>query len=370
MHSLSPNHYHQAAAVLKAISHHSVLRTILAGTTPGKVYVNNPAEPTIAFAQFKHRAFIAGNPSDLNKEDFRNFIFHEVIENCRQSDVPLFRLTADDPSWMKILSDVLIDEQPIFAGYQCLSKNLTDERQEVNIPTGFSIQQISKELINDDFQGRDDLLEEMCSERESVDAFLDQSFGIVAFNDGDLAGWCLSEYNHEDRCEVGIATMPRFQKQGLAKAMTHAFLNLAKEKEVSTVLWHCFKSNEASRRTALSAGFHLVEDQQVLMFYLEPAIHLAVHGNLKFEDKQYRQALTWYQQALQEDHPQAWMAWNAACSAARLGQIELAFNFLNQAVDLGFSDLDHLVQSEHLKALKADDRWGKLITRLNLHLSS
>jgi len=370
MQSLSSDHYHKAAPLLQAISHHTVIRTILAGTTPGQVYVNDPARPTIAFTQFKHRAFIAGNPSDLVKEGMRNFFIHEVIANCRQSDVPLFRLTADDPSWMKILSEVLISEKPIFAGYQCFEINLTADLQEVIIPTGFSIQQVTKELINDDFQGRDELLEEMCSERESVDAFLDQSFGIVAFNDGVLAGWCLSEYNHEDRCEVGIATMPHFQHQGLAKAMTHAFLNLAKEEEVSTVLWHCFKSNEASRRTALSAGFHLVEDQQVMMIYLEPAIHLAVHGNLKFEDKQYRQALTWYQQALQEDRPQAWMAWNAACSAAHLGQIELAFNYLNQAVDLGFSNLDHLVQSEHLNALKSDERWGKLITRLNLHLPS
>ena len=370
MHSLSIDHYHKAAPLLKAISHHTVLRTILAGKTPGHVYVNEPARPTIAFAQFKHRAFIAGDPSDSDKKGLRNFINQEVTANCRQADVPLFRLTADDPSWMKVLSEVLVDERPIFAGYQCFEINLTDDPQEAEIPPGFTIQKVTKSLIKKDFQRRDDLLEEMCSERESVDAFLNQSFGIAAFNEGVLAGWCLSEYNHENRCEVGIATMPRFQHQGLAKAMTQAFLHLARENKVSTVLWHCFKSNEASRRTALSAGFHQVEDQQVLMVYLDPAVHLAVHGNLNFEGKQYRQALTWYQQALQEDGPQTWMAWNAACAAARLGQIELAFNYLNQAVDLGFNDLDHLVKSEHLNELKSDERWGKLITRLNLHLPS
>lgn len=367
MHLLSINHYDKAAPLLKAISHHTVLRTILAGSTPGHVYVNDPAQPTIAFAQFKHRAFIAGDPNDLDRESIRDFFNQEVIANCRQSDVPLFRLTADDPALIKNLADVLKNEQPILAEYQCFEINLTDEFQAEKISGGFSIQNVTKTLISKDFHGRDDLLEEMCSERESVDAFLDQSFGIAALNDNVLAGWCLSEYNHENRCEVGIATMPPFQHQGLAKAMTHNFLNLAKDNGISTVLWHCFKSNEASRRTALSAGFDLVEDQQVLMVYLDPAIHLAVHGNLYFEEKEYQLALTWYQQALQEDHPQAWMAWNAACAAAHLGQIEYAFNYLHRAVDLGFGDLDHLVQSEHLTALRSDKRWADLITRLSLN---
>lgn len=370
MQPLSFNHYDKAAPLLKAISHHTVLRTILAGTTPGHVYVNNPARPTIAFAQFKHRAFISGNPGDVDKDILREFFNRDVITICRQSDVPLFRLTADDPAWMQILAEVLQNEQPILAGYQCFSFNLKDSFQNETIPTGFTIQHVTKTLINEDFQGREDLIEEMCSERESVNAFLEKSFGIAAFNGEVLAGWCLSEYNHNNRCEVGIATMPRFQHQGLAKAMTCAFLNLAKRNEITTVLWHCFKTNEASRRTALSVGFHLIEDEQVLMIYLDPAIHLAIHGNLNFEDQNYQRALAWYQQSLQEDHTQAWIAWNAACAAAHLGQIELAFNYLHRAVDLGFSDLDHLVQSEHLTALKSDERWGALITRLNLNLPS
>ena len=59
------------------------------------------------------------------------------------------------------------------------------------------------------------------------------------------------------------------------------------------------------------------------------------------------------------------MAWNAACAAAHTGQINLAFDFLHQAIDLGFANLDYLVQSQHLTCLKDDERWGELITRLN-----
>jgi len=370
MQQLAFEQFDRAAPILEAISHHTVLRTILAGSTPGQVYVNDPAHPTIAFAQFKHRAFISGDPGGMERDRLRQFFTHDVIVNCKRSDVPLFRLTADDPAWNQILSDALNEQQPILAGYQCFSIDLTENFHETKIPPGFTVQHVTKTLVHQDFQGRDDLLDEMCSERESVDAFIENSFGIAAFEDEVLAGWCLSEYNHENRCEVGIATLPPFQHQGLAKAMTCAFLALAKENGISNVLWHCFKSNEASRRTALSAGFHLIEDEQVLMVYLDPAIHLAVHGNLQFEKREYPQALTWYQQALQEDHPQAWIAWNAACSAAHLGRIELAFNYLNQAVDLGFSDLDHLVRSEHLAELKSDARWGTLITRLNQNLPS
>jgi hypothetical protein len=50
-------------------------------------------------------------------------------------------------------------------------------------------------MINFSFPGCEDLLEEMSSDRESVEAFLDNSFGVVALKEDPLAGWCHSEYN-------------------------------------------------------------------------------------------------------------------------------------------------------------------------------
>ena len=59
------------------------------------------------------------------------------------------------------------------------------------------------------------------------------------------------------------------------------------------------------------------------------------------------------------------MAWNAACAAAHTGGLPLAFDFLHRAIDLGFTDLDYLVQNQHLQALKGDERWGEVIAHIN-----
>lgn len=147
-------------------------------------------------------------------------------------------------------------------------------------------------------EGKEDLLEEMCSELETVEAFFDNSFGIVAFHEKTLSGWCLSEYNHKDQCEVGIATLLPFQKKGLAKSMTHAFIKLAEGVGINKILWHCFKSNQASHRTAMKSGFELLHEELVLMVYLDRAVNAAVHGNLHFKTESYHEALTWYEKAL------------------------------------------------------------------------
>jgi len=362
--------YPLAAPLLLDIKHHTALRTILSGVTPGLIYLDNPKNPQIAFAQFKHRTFISGSVNAIDHKNLRGFFLNQVFDNCREFDVPLFRLTASDPSWLMVIADTLKDEEPIFMDYQCYLYKITSSIENVIIPDGFIIREVSIELFDEDFEGKDDLLSEMYSERTSVKEFLEQSFGIAAFHGNKLAGWCLSEYNYENRCEVGIATMPEFQRQGLVKAMTQTFLNHAHNLGVNTVLWHCHQSNIASRKTALSAGFSLYKEEQVLLLYLNQSINAAVHGNISFEKAQYQKALIWYKKALKNNPSQIWITWNASCAAAQNDQVDLAFSYLNRAIDLGFSDLDHLVQSEHMTSLKSDPRWGMIITGLSQNLPS
>jgi len=149
--------------------------------------------------------------------------------------------------------------------------------------------------------------------------------------------------------------------------MTQSFLRLAQKKGIKTILWHCYKSNEASWRTALSAGFHLVEDHPILVVYLNTAVNLAVHGNIKFDQKKYAESLVWYKRALLENDPPPWIAWKAGCAASLTGQFDYAFEFLNITVDLGFTNQELFSQSEYLRSLNHDPRWSSLLARLSLN---
>ncbi len=359
-----------ATPFVKKLSCHTLLPSIISGKTPGVIYVNHPADADCMVAQFRHRTLIAGQVDKAKEIDLRTFFLNEVASHCEENNVPLFRLAASSPAWIQRINDALADLHPIRQRYHCYRYSLPTELVPIKTPKGFELREVNENLIKETFEGKDVLLEEMCSERESIEVFLRYSFGVCAFSEGRLAGWCLSEYNHEDRCEVGIATLPPHQQKGLATAMTSAFFHLARQHAIRDIVWHCYQSNTASIRTALKAGFHLMQDKEVLELFLDPTVNLGVQGNLRFEEKAYGDALSWYQKALETAPPPPWIPWNAACAAAQSGREDLAFDLLTQAIDAGFNDLDRMVQSPYLAGLKGDPLWAVLIDRLNQKLPS
>ena len=56
--------------------------------------------------------------------------------------------------------------------------------------------------------------------------------------------------------------------------------------------------------------------------------------------------------------------YNLACSLALLEQGGAAVDALAQAIDLGYEDLDHLLQDEDLASLQGDERFLALVARL------
>jgi len=70
----------------------------------------------------------------------------------------------------------------------------------------------------------------------------------------------MSEYNVGDRCEIGIATVEKHQRKGIAALVTGSFLAEAHRRGYTRVGWDCWTRNEASGATARKAGFTLVEE--------------------------------------------------------------------------------------------------------------
>jgi predicted acetyltransferase len=261
--------YHIAAPLLQHFTFEPLMQCMVEGIIKGYIYLDDMDQPKVAYAQFRHRGFITGDISAMDPDAFHKFIRGEALPNCRKADVPLLRLTPGGPEWLSWLEKAIAPLSPETVDYQTYSINLGSEPGiEVSLPKGFTLYSTSKALVEGEFDSRQDLLDEMRAERNTVAGFLKHSFGIVAFHDNRLAGWCLSEYNHDTRCAVGITTMPSFRRMGIARVMTVAFLDLARSNGVETVLWHCYKSNVGSAKTAKSAGFRLADEHKVLNIYL------------------------------------------------------------------------------------------------------
>jgi GNAT superfamily N-acetyltransferase len=129
------------------------------------------------------------------------------------------------------------------------------------LPTDFALLQVDRVLLSRaDLQGMGMLFEEMGSERVSTDDFMAHSFGYALIAGANIAGWCLSEYNLAQRCEVGIATLEPHQRRGLATANGLAFLDLARAQGITRVGWHCWANNRASSATAEKLGYSRVRE--------------------------------------------------------------------------------------------------------------
>lgn len=63
------------------------------------------------------------------------------------------------------------------------------------------------------FENYDELYSEICSVWNSFNYFIDNGFGIVHVKDDKIISWCLSEYNGQGYCGMGIETIEEYQNQ-------------------------------------------------------------------------------------------------------------------------------------------------------------
>ncbi|MBP1703898.1 MAG: family N-acetyltransferase [Chloroflexi bacterium] len=243
---------------------HLAVRAILEGEIQAQVWVDDPHRPASALLVNGRHAYLAGAQDNM---DFNQALPARLLDGVR----PLGEaqglwgsvLYYDHPSWEPVIETLLADQRPRRIPRQYYAIEASPTVAPPTLPEGFTLRVADRGLLNDsDVLGLDDLRLEMVSERASIAEFLDKSFGICPIYENRLAGWCLSEYNCGERCEVGIATLPDFQRRGLAAAVTAAFIQLAWQRGIRHIGWHCYAGNQPSIATALRAGLHKVCDYQ------------------------------------------------------------------------------------------------------------
>ena len=84
--------------------------------------------------------------------------------------------------------------------------------------------------------------------------FNTHGFGSIAVLGNAIICFCTAEYVGRTRCGIGIATDDRYQRQGVATAVTAHFVREARARGL-TPCWECDATNTASVRVVEKAGF-------------------------------------------------------------------------------------------------------------------
>lgn len=242
----------------------AAIKSILAGLSPGQVYVDDRQTPKTAVTWFKRRLFLAGQPENVS--DVRQLLTDIYFSQARADGLSQSVFTLHyTPVWEDSLP-VLLAHIPRTPGRRlCYRLNPVGHHWTPTTPLGFDLRPVDVTLLADTrLTNLDYVTVEMVSERPSVDDFLAKSFGTCVVHGNEIVGWCMSEYNVGQRCELGIETAAPYRRRGLARAIASATIQQAVEHGLTEIGWVCEADNLPSVATAEALGFERMAEFPVV----------------------------------------------------------------------------------------------------------
>lgn len=285
MELLEPNQYDRVRPLFAGLDDQLAVAAILAGSAPARIYVDDTARPTAACSWTGHHFFLAGSPEAAGfHEDLRRLFADMIYPQAPAWGLEMLELKYAPEAWADVITGVILRDKNLMPAwrhyyvYRALPsahKPLLPARgqpapTEVRLPEGYRLTFIDADLLAQTHIAHlDALCEELRSERPSVAYFLAQSFGIAALCADELAGWCTSEYNTGERCEVGIGVLAPHQRRGLATAMGSAFRAHALAQGITRIGWHCWANNAPSIATALKLGYEKAAEYRTFIAWFD-----------------------------------------------------------------------------------------------------
>ncbi len=265
MHLLDTSAYARVIGLFESVNYHLSAVALLRGAIGGRVLVDDEQNPHAALLIAGHRYLLAGDPGTAEfHRDLLGYFKETIFPHEAAAGEEGFLLYFAD-GWERAIEEKIFAKHKVGKHprqyYEFRSRMALAADWRAMMPEGFELAEVNRALLErSEIKGLDALREEMCSERPTVEDFLANSFGYSLLHQKALITWCLSEYNTDDRCEVGIATAEGYRKRGLATLSGAAFVERALAEGYNRIGWHCWAQNMGSVNTALKIGFEKVKD--------------------------------------------------------------------------------------------------------------
>ena len=204
---------------------------------------------------------------------------------------------------------------------------------------------------------------------------MQKGFGFSMVHGKEIVSWCMADCASGDSCEIGIRTRPDYRRRGLATLTAAATVDYCLSHGFRSVGWHCNEENLGSRGIAEKVGFELERKYFHYYYMFNEACHLAELGLAAFRAKRYRETVEYYERVFAAEDIPEWMPgvmrWYyhlAARAWAALGEGETSLEYLEKAIEKGWTDLEGIVNCEELRNLHKTPGWNKVLKRLQANL--
>jgi len=337
---------------------------VLGGINPGRCFVDDLADPQTALLFSPEEVFyLAGNSEN---QDFNHALNQTIFNRSTFGEEALiFGLASDD--WVDSLVEIFSPRIPVELPrrhYVCHG-SILDWRSHV--PERFTVSRITSQLLNcAELRIPDHVYSWIRNSWGSTSWFLERGFGFVTAHGDEVVSWSLADCVIGSYCEIGIHTVPRYRRRGLATVTAAATVDYALSHGLSMVGWHCNDENLGSIGTAEKVGFTKERDYTMYGLFLDEVHHLAELGYHGFLKGNYHETTYYYKQvfAIQEDLP-GYHYHLVARAYAALGEESKALEHLDAAIAHGWCDISHTTQCKEFTELRRTTEWSVLMARVS-----
>ena len=240
-----------------------IFKSISQGKIEVSFFVDKTKNPKTSIMKKENAYYFAGKIDALVIDEFKDYL----LNNYHPSKSNYIKIIVSNQAWAQKLGEDLSDFESYLYGRSLFKHSLKSISNHKPINQNIDIVEISKLIIEEGKENTNLLIDEINGEWNSLEKFYKFGFGYLALDNQKIVGWCTSEYMSQKSCGIGIEVIESYQKQNIAKAMTSAFLNKAKEKSM-TPYWDSWDWNKASMKTAISCGFDLVNIYQSFLLII------------------------------------------------------------------------------------------------------
>jgi RimJ/RimL family protein N-acetyltransferase len=236
------------------------------GTGPGRVWVDDPAHPTVALLwDLAHELFIvAEQPHEELGRALSGLLAEVVFPEAAARGCYGFVVHFWPDAWGGALAGlVLKDRSPVEARRWLYMYEQAEMEPPRKPPAGLRLQPVDAPFLARPDQANRASLEEWLRECwRSPDAFLQKGLAYCLLEGGEVISWCGVEYPSGPRCGLGVETEERHRSKGYAALVASACVRDCLARGLAPH-WDCWASNPASARVAEKLGFRRLAEYRV-----------------------------------------------------------------------------------------------------------
>lgn len=364
---LEKTDYENARSLFKGFDYQVVVRAVIDGTSPGKIWVDATDHPESGFMATTEGWFLAGNPeNDRFNAGLRALVHEMILQGNYYSPVnPEFLrelfFHIDTERWMSKF-EFIFDIRPPLPSHRMhfiCSRVLLD--WDGKIPDDYRILSVNEELDTDSLEIPDDIQKWIAN---SLEEQKKRGFGMCLVHGKKVVVWINADCASGAECEIGIITTKEYRKRGLGALTAAATVDLCLSSGYSLVGWHADDLNAGSIAVAEKVGFEKERDYVHYICMFSEAEHLAESGLRHFYNDRFEDAISDFEDAFRTGEVPPWTYILAGRSYTALSNTEKASDQFIKAKLAGWNDWDWLFQNKEIKSKYGDKEWSALLVQL------